>query len=86
MASSESCREVIHQHSITGGRSVCLFAHVTAASQPLGCSSRGGFHEEDGSALKYHHLARLPSMVNCVSEQRIQEDPDDMCGQIYLLL
>lgn len=86
MASSESCREVIRQHSITGGQSVCLFAHVTAAFQPLGCSSRGGFHEEGGSALKYHHLARLPSLVNRVSEQRIREDPDVMCGQIHLLL
>lgn len=47
MASSESCREVIHQHSITGGQSIYMFAHITAHRLSVSSGS-GGFHEVDG--------------------------------------
>lgn len=72
IASSAGCREVIRQHSITGGQSVCV---CSPTSQQLWAgfefsvsSGRGGFPWR-GYALNYHHLARLPS-CNHVFEQR----------------
>lgn len=80
---AERCCEVIGQHSITGGRSVFLHAHVMAASWVSVGSCRGGFHEEDGLALKYHHLVKLPSWLTvCVNKE--WEKILMSCEQIYL--
>lgn len=87
MASSASCREVIRQHSITGGQNIssvrprhssCVQAFSFSVS-----SSRGGFHEEDGSPVKYHHLARLPSWLT-MCFNREYEKILMSCGQNYL--
>lgn len=80
MASSESCREVIRQHSITGGRSICLF-------RPRN-SSLLAFCELSQEVsmrrmARYHHLARLPAWLTmCLNKE--YEKTLMPCGQIYL--